>query len=92
MILTSHHIDLLGLITNGILGHHLPLKTNNCTLEYYFSFLKNISGRISLGDMICKVNEFDLRNCSQAEAITYLRVSAQSGQVELTVDNSQKAR
>ena len=49
-------------------------------------------GRINLGDMICEVNDYDLRHCSQAEAISYLRVAAQSGQVRLLVDNTQQAQ
>jgi len=49
-------------------------------------------GQINLGDMICEVNDYDLRHCSQADAISYLRVAAQSGEVRLLVDNTQQAQ
>jgi hypothetical protein len=60
------------------------------TFVYFFFFLN--LGRINLGDMVVSVNGNDLKHSSQTDAITYLRLAAQSGHVTLVIDNSQEAQ
>lgn len=42
--------------------------------------------------MIYSVNGYDLTQCSQKDAIRYLRLASQTGNVELIIDKSVEAQ
>ena len=49
-------------------------------------------GEVSIGDRILHVNGYSLKDVTQLEAISYLRLAAQSGAVLLVLDKSESAQ